>query len=63
VQRAGRDYVFVESGSGFVPTEVTVAQRAGTEVHLTGVATGTRIASGGIATLKGVWFGLGPESR
>jgi multidrug efflux pump subunit AcrA (membrane-fusion protein) len=62
VQREGRDYVFVATEAGFVPTPVTVVDAQAGHVRLGGVAPGERIASGGIAALKGAWLGLGPEA-
>jgi multidrug efflux pump subunit AcrA (membrane-fusion protein) len=62
VQREGRDYVFVATDAGFVPTVVTVVDAQGAEKWLLGLEPGQRIAVGGIATLKGAWLGLGPEA-
>jgi multidrug efflux pump subunit AcrA (membrane-fusion protein) len=60
VQRAGKDYVFIEEGGGLRPVPVKVLRRQGGMTVLGGgINAGTRVASKGIAALKGSWMGLG----
>lgn len=60
VQRAGKDYVFVEESGGLRPVPVKVLRRQGDVTVLGGgISAGTRVAAKGIAALKGSWMGLG----
>ena len=60
VQRAGKDYVFVEETGGLRAVPVSVLRRQGDVTVLAGgISAGARIASKGIAALKGSWMGLG----
>jgi hypothetical protein len=60
VQRAGKDYVFIEEGGGLRPVPVKVLRRQGEVTVLGGgISAGTRVASKGLAALKGSWMGLG----
>jgi len=59
VQRAGKDYVFVEEADGLRPVPIKVLRRQGDVTLISGISVGTRIAAKGIAALKGSWMGLG----
>ena len=59
VQRAGKDYVFVEEVDGLRPVPIKVLRRQGDVTLISGISAGTRVAAKGIAALKGSWMGLG----
>lgn len=60
VRNAGKDYVFVQEGSGFTPVAVTVEQRGGDTATVRGpLPPGGSIAVQGVSTLKGMWQGFG----
>ena len=59
VQRAGKDYVFVEEADGLRPVSIKVLRRQGDVTLISGIKAGTRVAAKGIAALKGSWMGLG----
>jgi len=59
VQRAGKDYVFVEEAEGLRPVPIKVLRRQGDVTLISGISAGTRVAAKGIAALKGSWMGLG----
>lgn len=68
VRQQGKDYVFVQTPSGFTATEVQVPSRS-TAVASVAPVTGapftaqTRVAVLGLAAIKGAWLGMGePES-
>jgi multidrug efflux pump subunit AcrA (membrane-fusion protein) len=61
VRNADRDYVFAERAGGFAPVPVVVERRIGDAAWLrSGIAAGTRVATGGTTALKGAWLGFGP---
>ncbi len=64
VRRSGADYVFVRNARGFLAVPVQQAASAGEHVWIRGaVAEGAQVAARGVATLKGVWSGLGEPAQ
>ena len=62
VRNGNGEFVFVERGGEFRPTQVVVARREGGQALLReGIEPGVRVASSGLVALKGAWLGLGPQ--
>lgn len=60
VRLEGKDHVFVREGGGFRPVAVTVASRGSDTAVVQGpLQSGAELAVRGVATLKGMWLGLG----
>jgi hypothetical protein len=57
VWKASLPYVFVESAQGFVPTPVQLVRQNASQVEVTGLAAGSRVAAKGVAALKSQWLG------
>ena len=64
VRRGATDYVFVRNQKGFLAVPVQPGASAGTHVWVRGaIGAGAQVAARGVATLKGVWSGLGEPAR
>lgn len=62
VRNGSGEFVFVEKDGTFQPTQVAVARREGARALVrAGIEPGVRVASSGLAALKGAWLGLGPQ--
>ena len=62
VRNGAGEFVFVEEGGEFRPTQVMVARREGEQVLVrNGIEPGVRVATSGLVALKGAWLGLGPQ--
>lgn len=63
IRSAGQDYVFVRDGGGFRPTQIDIVARGGALVWArAAIAPTADIVTQGVATLRGAWIGLGPET-
>lgn len=63
-RRGATDYVFVRNQKGFLAVPVQAGVSAGDHVWIRGaVAAGAPVAARGVATLKGVWSGLGEPAQ
>lgn len=60
VRLDGKDHVFVREGGGLRPVAVTVASRGSDSAMVQGpLQPGAEVAVRGMATLKGMWLGMG----
>ena len=63
IRSAGQDYVFVRDDGGFRATQIDVVARGGDLVWArAAIAPTAEIVTQGVATLRGAWIGLGPET-
>lgn len=63
VRSAGKDYVFAREANGFRPTQIEIIARGGDLVWARSILRPEmEIANRGVATLRGAWTGLGPDS-
>lgn len=64
VQHAGASYVFLHAEDGVLPVAVAVDRRANGSVWVSGrIKPGDRVASSGLAAIKGSWLGLGAATQ
>ena len=63
IRTGGQDYVFVRDGGGFRATAINIVARGGDLVWARAAIPATaEIVTQGVATLRGAWIGLGPET-
>lgn len=63
LRTGGQDYVFVRDGGGFRAARIDIVARGGDLVWATAaIPATTEIVTQGVATLRGAWIGLGPET-
>lgn len=63
IRTGGQDYVFVRDGGGFRATRIDIVARGGDLVWAKAVIPPTtEIVTQGVATLRGAWIGLGPDT-
>jgi multidrug efflux pump subunit AcrA (membrane-fusion protein) len=63
VRSGGKDFVFAREANGFRPTQIEIIARGGDLVWARSVLRpDVEIANRGVATLRGAWTGLGPDS-
>lgn len=63
IRSGGQDYVFVRDGAGFRATPIDIVARGGDVVWAkAAIAATADVVTQGVATLRGAWIGLGPET-